>query len=359
MDGSPSPSPGSSPSFSPQLSPTSSDDDNLLGMSPPAGSNLPVTMPSPPPEYGLSKKVSTNDPTMKLSNERVEAARNDNSGRVYRVYCDGVFDLFHLGHARVLEQAKRALGDPSKVFLLAGVCNDEDVHRYKGKTVMDHKLRCESVRHCRWVDEVLPDAPWVIDSSYLKKHRIDFVAHDAIPYQDNSGTASDSNDVYAFVKKQGMFLETQRTEGLSTSDIIVKIIRDYDEYVIRNLDRGYTKRQLNIGKSWEMRARWHENERKVKESVNRTKENVRETQDAALAFISEFNPKYLLRRNSANGQVYGPRYYMHRLKKNLPARRNELWHHSIGLARALFDTSRYILSYLNPCGYCCRAKKYE
>jgi len=73
------------------------------------------------------------DPSMKLSKERVAAARADDSGRVYRVYCDGVFDLFHLGHARMLEQAKKSLGDPKKVYLLAGVCSDEDVHRFKGK----------------------------------------------------------------------------------------------------------------------------------------------------------------------------------------------------------------------------------
>lgn len=289
---------------------------------------------------------------MRLSNECVAAARADNSGRVYRVYCDGVFDLFHLGHMRVLEQAKKALGDAAKVCLLAGVCNDEDVHRYKGKTVMDHKLRVDSVRHCRWVDEVLDDAPWVIDEAYLQRHRIDFVAHDALPYTNHSDQG-DAEDVYAYVKRKGMFLETQRTEGLSTSDLIVRIIRDYDDYVRRNLDRGYTKADLNIGQSWEMRALAHENARRVKDSVARTKENVKDTQDAAMAFISEFNPKYLLRRGTG-----GPRYYVNRLKKNLPEKRNKLWHHSIGLACALFETTRYCFSYVNPFGYCFRKKKY-
>lgn len=296
---------------------------------------------------------------MKLSKERVAAARNDTSGRVYRVYCDGVFDLFHMGHARMLEQAKKSLGSPDKVFLLAGVCSDEDVHRYKGKTVMDHKIRCDSVSHCKWVDEVLSDAPWVIDDAYLQKHNIDFVAHDAIPYQDNSGVANDSSDVYAHVKNKGMFLETQRTEGLSTSDIIVKIIRDYDEYVIRNLDRGYTKKDLNIGQSWEVRAKIHENAKKVKDSVSKTKSNVKGTQDAALAFISEFNPKYLLRKHGGSNGESGPRYYMSRLKENLPARRNELWHHSCGLAAAVFETTRYCLSYVNPFSYCLRKNKYH
>jgi hypothetical protein len=44
---------------------------------------------------------------------------------------------------------------------------------------------------CRWVDEVLQDAPWVITEEFLNKHNIDFVAHDDLPYADNSGQADD------------------------------------------------------------------------------------------------------------------------------------------------------------------------
>lgn len=47
--------------------------------------------------------------------------------------------------------------------------------------------------------------------------------------------------VYSRIKEKGMFLETQRTEGISTSDIIVTIVRNYDDYIKRNLARGYTK----------------------------------------------------------------------------------------------------------------------
>lgn len=42
--------------------------------------------------------------------------------------------------------------------------------------------RYEALRHCRYVDEVVRDAPWTLSPEFLEKHRIDFVAHDDIPY---------------------------------------------------------------------------------------------------------------------------------------------------------------------------------
>ncbi len=42
---------------------------------------------------------------------------------------------------------------------------------------------CLPRRH-RWVDEVIPDAPWVITEEFLRDHNIDYVAHDALPYAD-------------------------------------------------------------------------------------------------------------------------------------------------------------------------------
>lgn len=190
--------------------------------------------------------------------------------RPVRVYTDGVYDLFHFGHARCIEQAKNLFPN---TYLLVGCCNDEVTHKYKGKTVMTDKERYESLRHCRWVDEVIPDAPWVITQDFLDKHQIDYVAHDALPYADASGAGK---DVYEYVRSIGKFKETKRTEGVSTSDLIMRIIKDYNEYVMRNLERGYTRDELNLSFVKERRLKMNMGMKKLGEKVKQQQEKVGE-----------------------------------------------------------------------------------
>lgn len=52
--------------------------------------------------------------------------------------------------------------------------------------------------------------------------------------------------IFLQVKKAGRFKETKRTDGVSTSDLIMRIIKDYNEYVMRNLARGYTRKELGV-----------------------------------------------------------------------------------------------------------------
>ncbi|KZO91777.1 hypothetical protein CALVIDRAFT_488624 [Calocera viscosa TUFC12733] len=140
-------------------------------------------------------------------------------GRPVRIYADGVYDIFHFGHALQLRQAK--LSFPS-VYLLVGVCSDTLVNQHKSPACMNHAERCESVRHCKWVDEVVPEAPWVIDDAFLEKYKIDYVAHDEEPYKSLT-----LDDVYAHVKELGKFLPTRRTPGISTSELLERIVSQY------------------------------------------------------------------------------------------------------------------------------------
>ncbi len=64
------------------------------------------------------------------------------------------------------------------VHLIVGVFDDAQCKAHGAATVYPHVERCEVVRHCRWVDEVVPDAPWRIDEAFMSRRRIDYVAFD-------------------------------------------------------------------------------------------------------------------------------------------------------------------------------------
>eukprot|EP00164_Ancoracysta_twista_P000920 GFYU01001208.1.p1 GENE.GFYU01001208.1~~GFYU01001208.1.p1 ORF type:complete len:365 (-),score=114.00 GFYU01001208.1:1402-2496(-) len=211
--------------------------------------------PEAPPVASTSRvlpKVTLANPDCKHRYKQCESGCDESIP--VRIYMDGIFDLFHYGHARALEQGKKLLPNAQ---LVVGSCSDEMTHTYKGRTVMTDVERYESLRHCKWVDEVITDAPWVVTQEFLDEHKIDYVAHDALPYGDATGQAA---DVYQFVKEQGRFLETKRTESVSTSDIVTRIIIDYEAFVRRNLERGYSRKDLNV-------SLWREGKIKAKSKM--------------------------------------------------------------------------------------------
>ncbi len=89
-----------------------------------------------------------------------------------RVYVDMVADLFHYGHANFLRQAKQ-FGD----HLIVGIHSDEVVKEYKRTPILSMRERVDTVSSCRYVDEVISDAPLVVDLKWLNTHRIDLVVH--------------------------------------------------------------------------------------------------------------------------------------------------------------------------------------
>ena len=157
-----------------------------------------------------------------------------------RIYTDGIFDCFHYTHTNVLYHYKKLF---PYVHLVVDICSYADTTKEKGKPIMTVQERAECVRHCKWADEVYLDAPWVCTIDFLNKVNCKYIAHDPEPYPYN-----DIADLYEPFKTSGRFLATKRTEGISTTDIIFRILKDYDLYVERSVRKGAKMEDINISK---------------------------------------------------------------------------------------------------------------
>lgn len=74
----------------------------------------------------------------------------------------------------------------------------------------------------KWVDEVIPDAPYAINESFMKKlfteYNIDYIIHG-----DDPCLLPDGSDAYELAKKAGRYKQIKRTEGVSSTDIVGKL----------------------------------------------------------------------------------------------------------------------------------------
>jgi ethanolamine-phosphate cytidylyltransferase len=122
--------------------------------------------------------------------------------------------MMHYGHANALRQAKE-MGD----ILVVGVHSDADIEKNKGPTVMKEEERYEAVRACKWADEVVPNAPYNTTVEILREHNIDFCVHG-----DDITTMADGTDCYQAVKDAGLYKECKRTQGVSTTELVGRML---------------------------------------------------------------------------------------------------------------------------------------
>ena len=137
--------------------------------------------------------------------------------RKVRIWMDGAFDMMHYGHMNAFRQG-RLLGDE----LIVGVNDTKSITQCKGPPVMSDEERLRCVEGCRFVDEVVPNCPYIMNDEYLariiKEHRIDYVVHGDDP------CIVDGRDVYETAQRLGKYRTIPRTEGVSTTDIVGRLL---------------------------------------------------------------------------------------------------------------------------------------
>jgi ethanolamine-phosphate cytidylyltransferase len=154
-----------------------------------------------------------------------------NSGKTkekeVRIFIEGAFDVLHYGHMNAFRLA-RSLGTQ----LVVGVNSDESITTCKGPPLMNDQERLTMVSACKFVDEVVPGVPYIMNREYLEyvieKYNIDFVVHGDDP------CIVDGKDVYATAKEAGKFRTIPRTEGVSTTDIVGRMLLMTKEHHYHN-----------------------------------------------------------------------------------------------------------------------------
>jgi glycerol-3-phosphate cytidylyltransferase len=122
---------------------------------------------------------------------------------VKRVLTYGTFDLFHVGHIRLLERA-RSLGD----YLVVGLSTDE-FNLGKGKrSVFSYSERFAILGAMRHVDKIIPENDWEQKLNDVISNKIDvFVMGD------------DWEGKFDFLKPNCEVVYLPRTSGISTTYI--------------------------------------------------------------------------------------------------------------------------------------------
>jgi len=123
--------------------------------------------------------------------------------RVKTVITYGTFDLFHVGHLRLLKRAKE-LGDK----LIVGVSTDE-FNAIKGKkSIIPFEQRAEIVSSVKYVDMVIPETCWEQKIEDIKKYNVDILV-----------MGDDWKGKFDHLREYCEVVYLPRTEGISSTEI--------------------------------------------------------------------------------------------------------------------------------------------
>eukprot|EP00042_Codosiga_hollandica_P053941 m.718532 g.718532 ORF g.718532 m.718532 type:complete len:329 (-) comp58809_c1_seq40:1652-2638(-) len=113
-----------------------------------------------------------------------------------------------------MRQSKR-LGD----VLVVGIHGDAEITRNKGPPLMNERERYRLTRALKWPDEIVEDAPYQTLVETLDRARCAFCVHG-----DDISTTADGVDSFKQVKDLGRYKECKRTDGISTTALIGRLL---------------------------------------------------------------------------------------------------------------------------------------
>ena len=138
-----------------------------------------------------------------------------------RIYTDGIYDLFHAGHVETLKFIKNM---DENVHLVTGLISDDDAKGYKRLPVINEKNRLIVLESCRYVDEIIPNAPLIITKEFIELHKIDLVVHGFPNTLDE-----DKQEVFFKASKDlGKFKLIPYSNLESTTDIINNLLHRFN-----------------------------------------------------------------------------------------------------------------------------------
>ena len=121
----------------------------------------------------------------------------------------GTYDLFHIGHLRIIERAK-TYGD----ILIVGISSDELNHSKKNKyPIYDYNSRSEIIKSMKCVNEVFKEESLDKKRQYITDYSADVL----VMGDDWTGKFDHIKDIVDVVY-------LPRTQSISTTETIEKII---------------------------------------------------------------------------------------------------------------------------------------
>ncbi len=115
----------------------------------------------------------------------------------------GTFDMFHIGHLRLLQRQKE-LGDR----LIVAVSTDEFSEEKNKKLLIPYEQRVEIIANIKCVDEVIAEESWEQKISDIEKYDVDIFS-----------MGKDWEGKFDFLKEYCEVVYLERTKNISTTKL--------------------------------------------------------------------------------------------------------------------------------------------